>query len=903
MQRQPLLINPSYYEFGDYGYHEMPPMGLLKIARYLKNSAVNLQYLDCSLPMRLTDTGINLKEHYKSAPFVRMVKCGNFKNEGIMKPQKYYGLPHSQIRQAIREAKPTEIWLTSGLTYYWEAMRDIARICKDEYPKVPLLVGGIYPTLYPDHADKELGADYIHIGPLEDIDSLLPDYTIDYNRFMSSVRTIQLNKGCNVQPACSFCLPDGEKVFTYNHAKNIEQIGTHNWVLTEDGQYERVLGVIRRHYIGKLVSISIDGTNIKTRLTANHKIDTQNGIKEAKDIVLGDKLIIPLPLHYYDTITVPPSRVRSRKKLYPPENINGYGHISITPHFARLLGYFSAEGHISRNRHKEPSGVVFTFNKLEHDLLWDVENICKETFNTDLWITDKGTGAQIGFSSGRHAEMFIEQCGSGAGNKKIPHKIMGNNNDLIKKEFIRGLWYGDGSVFRSSETQYCASYSTISYKLAWDLWRLLKGFGYNARLYRNNPPKPEIQGRKVNVAEYRYQVVIGEQNHVYHFCSDILNMDLDNIYHGFVLNETEEIKRQKILMPRGWIKVLRENIGISRNTFRHYITKDKIRLGIFNHKVLVDVSMVEIEDWAGWVNNIEVERTHKYTTSIGLVHNCSVVSMDPKFIPIDVRNIFNYIQEQYDIGATFFRFWASQLLVPKSRFLSLMNLIIDSDMKIRMVASEGVQPDLFTQDVSDAMKKAGFVSVSIPMESIDSKETEDFRKPADFNDYEKAVACAQNSGFGLIKSFVMIGIPGQNYDNIVHAIVDCWARDVMPALHQYTPIPGSYDWSRFTQFHDKSPEELHPSLWPGASEDLKVTHLEEIKRITKIGLYNFCKLQDNPRYIREPSMWDLFKRWCVHYGLINSGYKPTYRRPLSIPEYKSDWTKRVENAITSTSNN
>lgn len=475
MRRKLLLINPGFYEIGDYGYYDMPPMGLLKIARYFSNQKVDFDYLDCSIPPRICDTSINLKSYVKDAPFVRMIKCGNFKNEGIMKSQKYYGMPHSQIRQRIRKANPTEIWIGSGLTYYWESIKDIVRICRDELPNTPILLGGIYPTLCPEHANKHIAPDYLHMGALEDIDNLFPDYSVDPNRSMSSIRTIQLGQGCNVNPPCSFC---------------------------------------------------------------------------------------------------------------------------------------------------------------------------------------------------------------------------------------------------------------------------------------------------------------------------------------------------------------------------------------------------------------------------------AVVAMSPKFTFLKAESIFNYIKEEYSKGVNFFRFWASQLLVPPERFISLLKLIVSSGIEIKMVASEGVQPSLFNQNISNLMKQAGFMSVSIPMESIVDKEVKDFRKPSDFNDYEIAVANAQRSGFGLIKSFVMVGIPGQNYSDIIHAIVDCWARDVMPAIHQYTPIPGSEDWTKFPQFHSLPIEELHPSLWPGASNDLKVSCLEEIKRIAKIGLYNFADLLDNNSKRYESIIWDLFSDWCHKYGLLDNN-KLTYNRPLALDGYESNWTKKV----------
>jgi len=479
MRRKALLINPGYYEAGDYGSSYMPPMGLLKIGRYLKNKGVDTSYLDCSIPLRMNLNNQTLKEFYTRAPFVKWAKCGNYENEGVIKPVKYYGMPFEIIKEKIYKANPTEIWLGSGLTYYWEAVRDVAEICKKVFPNVPLLLGGIYPTLYPDHANNNIPCDYMHQGPLDDIDDLLPDYDLDPSK--KSLRTIQLGKGCNVNPPCTFC---------------------------------------------------------------------------------------------------------------------------------------------------------------------------------------------------------------------------------------------------------------------------------------------------------------------------------------------------------------------------------------------------------------------------------AVVAMDPKFKTLMPDKVFEYMKEEYAKGATFWQLWSSQLLVPPKRIKNLMNLIVNSDMNLSLTASEGVQPDLFTQEISDLMYQAGFISVSIPMESINPDKIAEYKKPSGFNDYERAVHHAQTSGFKTIKSFVMIGIPGQTKDEVIQSIVNCWARNTNVALHQYTPIPGSEDWVRFPQFHSHSPEELHPSLWPGASEDFKVSEMEEIKRITRVGSMGFMiQIRDESIGVRHRQIWDLFVKWCKEYGLLTSSNRPTYRRTLSLPGYKSEYDEAVEHYL------
>ena len=43
------------------------------------------------------------------------------------------------------------------MTYWWESTRDVIQVCRKVFPKAVIRVGGIYPTLAPEHADKKLG--------------------------------------------------------------------------------------------------------------------------------------------------------------------------------------------------------------------------------------------------------------------------------------------------------------------------------------------------------------------------------------------------------------------------------------------------------------------------------------------------------------------------------------------------------------------------------------------------------------------------------------------------------------------------------------------------------------------------------------------------------------------------
>lgn len=86
-----------------------------------------------------------------------------------------FGLPAEELRARLQDIKgaaekarhslfdegafpePDEIWISSIMTYWWESTKDVIAVCRETFPKAMIRVGGIYPTLAPEHAAANLG--------------------------------------------------------------------------------------------------------------------------------------------------------------------------------------------------------------------------------------------------------------------------------------------------------------------------------------------------------------------------------------------------------------------------------------------------------------------------------------------------------------------------------------------------------------------------------------------------------------------------------------------------------------------------------------------------------------------------------------------------------------------------
>lgn len=135
------------------------PLGLFKVAEYLSAFDVSLTFIDC------TDA-ITQKRYGK----------GRFRKEFIDKPDilkhiprfyKRYGISTGEFTERIRSGRPYDLILvTSIMSYWYPGVQKVIEILRDLFRFTPIILGGIYATLYTDHASENMGADALYVGEL-----------------------------------------------------------------------------------------------------------------------------------------------------------------------------------------------------------------------------------------------------------------------------------------------------------------------------------------------------------------------------------------------------------------------------------------------------------------------------------------------------------------------------------------------------------------------------------------------------------------------------------------------------------------------------------------------------------------------------------------------------------------
>ena len=149
-----LLINPWIYDFTAYDLWSKP-LGLLYLAAFLRQQGFGIFYIDC------LD-----KYQEDNKPRVRKFGRGHFHREIIDKPVVLSKIPRHFARYGISETafiqsiknnpKPDAILVTSMMTYWYPGPKRVVEILRSIYPDVPVILGGVYATIIPDHARQVL---------------------------------------------------------------------------------------------------------------------------------------------------------------------------------------------------------------------------------------------------------------------------------------------------------------------------------------------------------------------------------------------------------------------------------------------------------------------------------------------------------------------------------------------------------------------------------------------------------------------------------------------------------------------------------------------------------------------------------------------------------------------------
>ena len=168
MSKHILLVNPWICDFSAYDLW-MFPAGLSRIAAALAHPDVSFHLVDF-LDRNTPEGESTQKNRSATAAF----GTGHFRKKLIAKPPAVahiqrpfyrYGVSVEGMRERLCNVPvPDLIFVTSGMTYWYRGVQETIALLGRVFPGIPIVLGGIYATLMPEHARRSIAVDQVFIG-------------------------------------------------------------------------------------------------------------------------------------------------------------------------------------------------------------------------------------------------------------------------------------------------------------------------------------------------------------------------------------------------------------------------------------------------------------------------------------------------------------------------------------------------------------------------------------------------------------------------------------------------------------------------------------------------------------------------------------------------------------------
>ncbi|MBN1621133.1 MAG: radical SAM protein [Endomicrobiales bacterium] len=217
-------------------------------------------------------------------------------------------------------------------------------------------------------------------------------------------------------------------------------------------------------------------------------------------------------------------------------------------------------------------------------------------------------------------------------------------------------------------------------------------------------------------------------------------------------------------------------------------------------------------------------------TTIGCPFRCSYCSIKTlcgdKFERKPPEKIVSEIKYLSDKGIKNLAFYDDALFFePDKHIVPVLDEIKKQKLKMNIHSPNGLHAKFITPGLAKTMKESNFVMPRVSLETI-NKETQE--KTGGKVNNENFLAACENlkaAGYkpGEISSYLMIGMPDQDFSEVEESIRFVHSQGAKVFLAEYSPIPDTKDWEKAEKiipsddplWHNNSIFPLYPlSDWP-----------------------------------------------------------------------------------------
>lgn len=160
MKLRVLCVNPWIYDFAAANLWASP-LGLTAAAGFMRSFDTELSFIDC------------LDSHTARSPGGRKYPKTFVQKPSCLQqiPRRYgrYGISIDEFRIRLISLPPADVvFMTSVMSYWYPGVQQAVALIRELRGSIPVVLGGIYATLWPGHASGTSGADLIYRGPISE---------------------------------------------------------------------------------------------------------------------------------------------------------------------------------------------------------------------------------------------------------------------------------------------------------------------------------------------------------------------------------------------------------------------------------------------------------------------------------------------------------------------------------------------------------------------------------------------------------------------------------------------------------------------------------------------------------------------------------------------------------------
>jgi len=438
--------------------------------------------------------------------------------------------------------------------------------------------------------------------------------------------------------------------------------------------------LIKHSYVGKIFNLKTkSGRSVK--ITSGHSVFKLSKGKiidvPGDDLKIGDYLVIPKKFswrkklgeidvtkylefskskyspHYTDDKWI----YYAKRKLIPRK-------ISLEKNFARLLGYYLAEG-------SAPRHLSFVLRKDEKDLIREINFSIENIFpNYSINCIEKESSCEIQVGHKLLNRLFKKWFNENARTKKVPDFVF-SASDEFKLNFLGAYLNGDGCPDLNKKGRYFRIRTkTASKKLASDLLYLMSQVGICAKFDHKEVGKPRyIAGNKKKTGETTSYVVRIQGKHnifklIPYLSQKYKDKFSDYDYKKTTLSTPESLPLSELDIDgiiskpntslRYYINCIRQGKSLKGKHMHinpEIIKRDSYEIKeatnkIINGDLLFDpIDSIEIENYDGEVYDFEVPNMQNFIGGFGgiFLHNSGHASLE------DHRDMIELIKPKHII--------------------------------------------------------------------------------------------------------------------------------------------------------------------------------------------------------------------------------------------------------------